>query len=153
MANPSAVWAQLALPYSPVGDIPFVDVDGVTIVTDSLNYYYRSALAALLATERVFQQTVFGGIRVGYSSTVFTPGTATINKPAGRVKLAAGASAIAIFSTYYHPSYVVLTQLESADTTLTKITVVAGSGFFSLVGNAAATADVTISFFIVGTIP
>jgi len=41
MANPSTVWAQLSLPASPVGSIPFVTYDTVTVVTDVQYFWYN----------------------------------------------------------------------------------------------------------------
>lgn len=42
MSNPSTIWGQLSLPLSPVGAIPFVSTDTVSILTDVLNLWYDS---------------------------------------------------------------------------------------------------------------
>ena len=41
MGNPTTIWASLALPYSAVGSIPFVDYDGLTITTDVYGLWYN----------------------------------------------------------------------------------------------------------------
>lgn len=137
MANPSTVWTQLSTPNSPIGSVPYVDVDGASIVTDVLNLFYNSTLKQLLAV---------GGFKVGYTDTTITPGSVTINKPAGRVKLAAGQTSLVVTNSLVSATSIIKLQLENNDVTLTRAIPVPAGGSFTITGNAACTAAVTITF-------
>lgn len=148
MTNPSTVWAQLALPNPPAGSLPFVSSDGATIVTDVLNLMYSGGLSSYAGSQAPLQLTVFGGVRVGYSDTTAVPGAAVINKPAGRVKIAAGQTTLVVTSSYAFATSIIRLIIETADATLTRCIPVPAAGSFTITGNAAATAAVTISFTI-----
>lgn len=148
MSNPSTVWSQLSLPNPAAGSLPFVDTDSATIVTDVVNFFYSQGLSQLTGTQCAYQLTVFGGVRVGFSNTTAVPGAATINKSAGRVLLAAGQISLVVTSSYAFATSIVGVTLETADATFTRVTVTPAAGSFTITGNAAATAAVTMSFSI-----
>jgi hypothetical protein len=150
MTNPSTVWAQLALPNPAVGSLPFVDTDGASIITDVLNLFYTKAGASLSGSLQNSQLTVAGGLRETYSDTTGVPGAATINKPAGRVKMAAGQTSLVVTNSYCFATSIVNAQIEGAafDATATRLQVTPGAGTFTITFNAAATAAVVISFDI-----
>lgn len=145
----STIWGQLEDPLSPIGSLPYISTDGVSIETDVLHFSYQSGTAIASGTLRPYQHTAWGGYRLAFTDSSTTPGAITINKPAGRVKIAAGASSIVVTSNYCFSSSIVLTQMEGAvDTTLTRIRVTPSDGSFTISGNAAATAALAISFVI-----
>lgn len=153
MSNPSTVWAQLSLPASPVGAIPFVFTDGVTIMVDPTNFKYTQAADTLLGTSSylAYQLTIANGIRVSYADTTATPGAATINKIAGRVRFAAAASALVVTNSNVFATSIIIPVIEGAfDATATRVQVSAqANGSFTLTLNAAATAPLTVSFVII----
>lgn len=148
MTNPSTVWTQLSMPNPPQASIPFVTTDGATIVTDVLNFFYSQGLSALSGSICNYQLTVYGGVRKAYTDTTATPGAVTINKSAGRVKLAAGQTSLVVTSSYAFASSIIKLQLETADATLTRVIPVPAAGSFTITGNAACTAAVNITFVI-----
>lgn len=148
MTNPSTVWAQLAMPNPPAGSLPFVSSDGATIITDVLNLFYSGGLSLLTGSMAANQLTVAGGVRIGYTDTTATPGAVTINKPAGRVKMAAGQTTLVVTSSYAFASSIIHINIETADATFTRCIPVPAAGSFSITGNAAATAAVNISYEI-----
>lgn len=155
MTNPSTIWASLSLPSSPSGSIPFVDIDLVTIITDVTNFFYTSATATLPTTAGISQYynqlTVLNGVRQGFtdnSASTATP--TTINKAAGRIKMAAGTSSFVVNSTLCFANSLIFLQLESNDATLTRVLVTSkAAGTFTITGNANATGTVTVEFLIV----
>ena len=149
MANPSTVWTQLALPNPPAGGIPFVDIDNASIITDVLNFYFTNANSVLTGSEIVHQLTVLNGTRVAYTDASGTPGAQTINKTAGRVAIAVGASAVTITNSCCFATSLVFAQLETADATLNRIVVAKSAGSFTITGNANATGNVIVSWQIV----
>jgi hypothetical protein len=156
MTNPSTVWTQLALGLSPIGSIPFVDTDGVSITTDVGNYKYTSqgALGSgqpSTSTFALFQLTVKGSLRVGYIDNTGQPPALGIfiSQPSGRVIIPSGANIVIVSNPYAFSNSIILAQLESADATLTRVVVTAhASGVFSITGNANATANCIVRFII-----
>lgn len=152
MSNPSTVWAQLSLPNSPVGAIPFVFTDGVTIMVDPTNFKYTQAADVLLGTSSylAYQLTLANGIRVNFQDLTAVPGNAVINKVAGRVKFAAAASVIVVTNSQVFANSIIRARIEGAyDATATRVQVTAqANGSFTLTLNAAATGQVTVSFDI-----
>lgn len=141
----STIWAALALPLSPVGDIPFVGTDKVTITTASPDFRYEAVLAIL---------NVFGGLKQGYFSLVAnTTGTVTVNAPSGRVTVPAGASICIVNCPYVlGTNSIVLLQLETVDATLIRVrptNIVEGQ--FIVSGNAVSTGNCTVSFVVSNT--
>lgn len=150
MSNPSTIWSQLALPNPPVGSIPFVFTDGATIVTDVVNFFYTQAGVTLAGTLQNSQLTVAGGLRESYTDTTTTPGAVTVNKPAGRSKIAAGQSTLVVTCAFCFLSSIVGINIEGGafDATATRFQVTPGAGSFTVTFNAAATAAVTFSWDI-----
>lgn len=153
MTNPSTIWASLALPSSPVGSIPFVDIDLVSIITDVLNFAYTSGTATLAggtSSQYYNQLTVKNGTRVNFtdnSASVVTP--VTINTMAMRLKFAAGAASIVVNSPLAFANSLIFTQLETADATLTRVAVISkAAGTFTLTGNANATGATIVDVLI-----
>lgn len=146
--NNSTVWTQLASPNSPVGSIPFVDIDGTGIVTDVTNFFYTAENGDTSGTKLAGQLSVLKGLRVGYQDRTSTPGSVTINEVAGRVLIAAGQSALTVTCSKCFTSSIVQVTIETADVTLIRIVPVRYNGSFVLSGNAAATAGVTVAFLI-----
>ena len=147
-SNNSTVWTQLSTPNSPVGSVPFVDIDGTSIVTDVANFFYTATDGDTSGTKLAGQLSILKGLRVGYQDKTSTPGSVTINEVAGRVLIAAGQSALTVTCNKCFSSSIVQAVIESADTTLIRIVPVRYDGSFVLSGNAAATAGVTVAFFI-----
>lgn len=135
--NPSTIWSQLSTPTSPAGAIPFIASDNVTPIIDVLNFFYDATL---------LQLKVAGGLKVGYTDSTAVPGAATINKPAGRVKLSAGQTSLVVTNSLVAATSIIKLQLETADATLIRVIPVPAAGSFTITGNAAATAAVTITF-------
>lgn len=151
MSNPSTVWSQLSLPNSPIGSLPFVYTDGVTILTDVLNLYYTQTGDPLIAGSRVANQlTVTNGLRIAFDDTTGVPGAAIINKTAGRVKIAAGQTTLVVTCNKAFANSMISVRLEgAADATGTRAFVsVQAAGSFTISLNAAATAPITMSFNI-----
>lgn len=150
MSTPSTVWAQLSTPLSPVGSVPFVGSDGVSIITDVNNFFYSNAVGTgnILAG----QLKLSGGVRFGYENKTSTPGSVTLNQITGRVTIPAGQSFINVTNSACFGTSIILLTLLNADTTLTRIVPVASDGAFTLSGNAAATANVTVAFVIVNVV-
>jgi hypothetical protein len=140
MGNPSTIWAQLAMPNPPAGSIPFVLSDGITIGTDVLNFFYDQVNNVLDITN---------GIEV-FSFDAAAAGQVTINHVAGSGIMAAGSLSLTVLNNKILNSHAkVFIQSRSNDATATRFSVVLGGGGFLITANAAATANVTIDFFIV----
>ncbi|AEI70977.1 hypothetical protein [EBPR podovirus 3] len=77
-----------------------------------------------------------------------TTGSATINRRAGRVNMAAGASLIVVTNKLANANSVILATVGSNDSTLKSVQAVSDAGYFILYGNAAATAETRISFLL-----
>lgn len=149
MSNPSTIWAALSLPSSPVGSIPFVFTDGATIATDVVNFFYTQAGVGLTGTLQNLQLTVAGGIRQTYTDTTTTPGAVTINKPSGRIKMAAGQTSIVVTSQFAFLSSIIRAAIEGAfDATATRLQVTPANGSFTITANAACTTALVINFDI-----
>lgn len=149
MSNPSTIWTQLSLPNSPAGSIPFVDyADDTSILTDVINFFYTLAGAPLSGSIQNAQLTVAGGLRETYSDTTSVPGAATINKPAGRIKMAAGQSSIVVTNQYCFATSIVKVNIEGAsfDATATRFQVTPAAGSFTVTFNAPSTAAIVLSF-------
>lgn len=155
MTNPSTIWTQLSLPSSPVGSIPYVDIDLVTIVTDVTNFFYTPTNATLPLTAGISQYynqlTVLNGLRQGYTDvSAGTTTPVTINKAAGRIKMAVGTSVFVVNSTLCFANSLIFLQIETADATLTRVALTSkAAGTFTITGNANATGAVIVQFLIV----
>lgn len=77
-----------------------------------------------------------------------TTGSAVINRRAGRVNMAAGASLVVVTNKLATVNSVILATVGSNDSTLKSVQAVSDAGYFILYGNAAATAETRISFLL-----
>jgi hypothetical protein len=78
-----------------------------------------------------------------------TPGAVTINKPSGRVAIAAGESSVVVTDSVVTPTSIVIAVLQSLDATLTSIPIVIpDAGRFTICGNALATTDTVVGFVV-----
>jgi len=103
------------------------------------------AVANLAATQAA------AGVSLNRTDSSGTPGNATINTPKGRCAIAAAAAAVTITSSIVTATSTVLAVINQAatDATLTSILrVQTGAGTFTITGNAAATAAVTVDFVV-----
>lgn len=78
-----------------------------------------------------------------------TTGAQVINKPAGSVNFAAGATSLVVSNALVTTNSIVLVTINTNDTTLFRISAVAGAGTITLNGNAAATAETRVSFLVI----
>jgi hypothetical protein len=79
-----------------------------------------------------------------------TPGSATVNADRGRCAFASGQSTLTITNNVVTANSVVMVRLETMDATLTQILLVTPTaGSFTLTGNAAATGNPIVRFFVV----
>lgn len=152
MSNPSTIWAALSLPLSPVGEVPFVGLDGVSIAADAANFNYAQSGAQLAGTQRTKQLTVAGGIRTDILDVTNIVNIAvTCNAVCGRVNMPGGASTVTVTNTFVAEDSVIFLQLEEIDATLLRVipATLPGGGIFQIVGNAAAAATRVIAFMVV----
>lgn len=91
-----------------------------------------------------------GSLSLDATDASGTPGAATINKLAGKVAVAIGASSVTVTNSLVTTSSIVLASLQFVDATLTQIlSVVPGSGSFTITGNANATDATKIAFVVI----
>jgi len=91
------------------------------------------------------------GVSLNRTDSSGTPGNATINTPKGRCAIAAAAASVVITSSIVTATSTVLAVINQAatDATLTQILrVQTAGGSFTITGNAAATAAVTVDFVV-----
>ena len=84
-------------------------------------------------------------------STITPPGTTgnqTINKPAGRVNIAASGTTITVTNNLVTANSIVLVEKVTADATASVTSVVPGSGSF-VINTAACTAETAFSFLVI----
>lgn len=138
LGTQSTVWAQLTAPVSPVGSIPYVYADAATIATDVSNLQWDATNLRLISTN---------GLEQTYSDISTTPAAAgTINNSAGRFAFSAATTIFTLTNTLAAVGDIVLFSLETADATLTRLIAVAGAGFITFTGNAAATGITKVTF-------
>jgi hypothetical protein len=79
-----------------------------------------------------------------------TTGAQTINKPAGSVNFAAGAgvAGLVVTNNLVTTSSIILCQVMTNDTTLKTALAVAGAGSFTIFGNANATAETKVAWWV-----
>lgn len=178
----TTVWSSLAISGTPTANcIPWIDPNTFQPTNDSVFQYipasadtlgagivYAGGLvppsinaatptnplvrtSARLGLVRNGITLAFGVLHMDYAQAGVA-GAYTIHKPAGQVKIAAGASSIVVTNNMVTANSIILCTVASADGTLTFIkNVVAAAGSFTITANAAATADCKINFFIVST--
>ena len=92
---------------------------------------------------------VYGRYNMAATDATGTPGAVTVNKAAGQVAIAAGASSVVVTNSLVTTASIVLVVLQRVDATLTQIlSVVPGAGSFTIRGNANATATTTMGFVV-----
>jgi hypothetical protein len=149
MSNPSTIWASLSSPLSPIGDVPFVGTDGVTIQTDATGFIYTQTGATLTDTMLEQQLTVKAGLRVDYDENLIGAVTAaTINTISGRFVIGSTKNTKVVTCNKCYSSSIVLLNIETSDATLTRLSIAVADGSFTVTGNAAATNNVTVSYII-----
>lgn len=79
-----------------------------------------------------------------------TTGAQTINKGAGTVNFAAGATSLVVTNSLVTATTKILATVQTNDTTAKSVAVVAASGSFTLYLNAAATAETAVAWQISG---
>lgn len=82
----------------------------------------------------------------GTLTTSGTTGAQTINKPAGRVNFAAGATSLVVTCDQCNTSCIVKAFVQTNDTTMKSVVGVPSSGSFTLYPNAAPTAETAVFF-------
>lgn len=90
-----------------------------------------------------------GDYRTTSTDTSGTPGNATIDKPAGRVALAAGDTAVVVNCALCRASSHVFIAKQHNDVAALDFKVVPGNGAFTITSAVPAAAAVTFDFFIV----
>lgn len=100
--------------------------------------------------------TDLGGITEGYRQAFFdatitaggTTGNQVINKAAGSVNFAALATSLTVTSNKVTVNSIVICIVATNDTTLKSVQCVPTVGSFTMFGNAAATAETRVSFWV-----
>ena len=78
-----------------------------------------------------------------------TTGAQTINKVAGSVNFAAGASSLVVTNSLCSTSSLVFATVQSNDATAKSVSAVVGSGSFTLYLNAVATSETKVAFWVI----
>lgn len=141
MANPSTIWAQLAMPNPPAGSVPFVLSDGATIGTDVLNFWYDPTLDELHTSNSAVIKSQQN--QAGVASPV------TINYPSGIATIKAGASSVVVNNNKVRTNALVFIQRRNVDATAISLSVTVGVGSMTITSNANATGDVNVNFLLV----
>jgi hypothetical protein len=92
--------------------------------------------------------TTNGG-KATVGDSTFAAGNATLHTSSGTSTIALGASTCVITNGFVTAGSRVLVQLETADATLTRVTVVPGAGSFTVTGNGVATANTDFSWVVI----
>jgi len=120
--------------------------NGVVTLTMSTTIPAGSGLAVTYSQPTFVK---FGKIAGGIADSTGTPGAATQNTRRGRVAIAAAASSVVVTNSLVTSSSVITATLQTVDGTLTQLlTVVPGSGSFTITGNAAATAATNVCWVL-----
>ena len=78
-----------------------------------------------------------------------TTGAQTINKAAGKVNFAAGASSLVVTNSLVGTNSVILATVATNDATMKTVSAVPASGFFTLYSNSMATTETAVSFLVI----
>ncbi len=90
-----------------------------------------------------------GGLTMDRTDSTASPGDAVINKMAGVSSIAAGQASVTITNSLVTTSSSVFAMLQASDGTLTQILrCVPGSGSFTITGNASATGNTRVAWFV-----
>lgn len=78
-----------------------------------------------------------------------TTGAQTINKNAGSVNFAAAATSLVVTNSRVTTASVIIATVATDDATMLSVKAVAAAGSFTLIANAAATAETRVNFLII----
>ena len=102
------------------------------------------------ATNNIFAVKGNGLLQVGATITSGgTTGAQTIDKSAGAVNFAATDSSLVVTNSLVSTNSIVMCTVATNDTTLKSVQCVPASGSFTMFGNAAATAETRVNFFVI----
>jgi hypothetical protein len=91
----------------------------------------------------------FGGnVLIGSGNSTGTPGNATLNFPAGRSSIAAGAATVTITSSFVSATSIIFVALQTNDATAILKNVVPAAGSFAVNLTAAATGNTNFCWFV-----
>lgn len=121
--------------------------------------YYNDLLAFCASTgtyayKATIQTIVQAGLSIDFvlSKTITATGTngaQTINKSAGSVNFAAGATSLVVTNSLVTANSIVIPVVAANDTTMKTVSVVQASGSFTLYPNAAPTAATRVNFLVI----
>lgn len=138
-----------------VGDRILVNSADVTVTAVSSDLLTLTVSGAVTAgaglaiayVPPTFQK--FGRVNGGISDSTGSPGAATQNTRRGRVAIAIGSASVVVTNSLVTTSSVITATLQTVDATLTQLlTVVPGSGSFTITGNATATAATNVCWVL-----
>lgn len=72
MGNPSTIWSQLSLPLSAAGSVPYVDSDGITIVT-KVSYFWFNPLSYQLSVGTQGDQSGTDSLNTYFNVDAYAP--------------------------------------------------------------------------------
>lgn len=91
--------------------------------------------------------------KLSFDRTIVAAGTTsaqTINQPSGRVNLAAGATSVVVTDNLVKVTSMVQVSLASNDSSAKSVIAVPANGSFTIVPNAASTAEIKVDFIVIG---
>lgn len=139
MAGGTTVWVALASPNQPVGGVPFIDSNNEPDI-DVVNFFYDSVQKML---------KVLNGIAFDYTLAAGT-GAQVINKSCGVVKFAAAAQTLVVTNNLIDLNSLIIPAVLGDDATGKSCVISAqAAGSFTLKLNAAATAQLSVGFFVI----
>jgi len=125
--------------------------------------FFNDGTSAQISTSQILLLTATGGLVVGggislqdFAAPILartitaagTTGAQTINKMAGTVNFAAGASTLVVTNSRVSTTSIIFATIRTDDATATIKNVVAASGSFTITLTAAATAETSVGFFV-----
>lgn len=115
----------------------------------AINYMNGALLLGTTTNDTVSKLQVNGGMAAaGTITTPRTTGAVTINKPVGRVNIAAAGTAITVTNSLVTANSIVMAVCATNDATAQVKNVVAAAGSFTINLAAAATAETAINFTV-----
>jgi len=126
-------------------DLKIIQTTSTVALTDKLIVSNAEAKTPKAITVADFLASMF-------DSTITPAGTTgarTINKNAGSVNFAAGASTLVVTNSLVSTSSVILATVGSNDSTMKGVHVVAGAGSFTIHGNTVPTGETRVNFLVI----
>lgn len=111
-----------------------------------------AAQPVIFGTNNLERLRISGTGSIVFPSTVTAGGTTgnqTINKPSGTVNIAAAGTTVTVTNSLVTTSSIIIPVLRTNDATAIIKNIVPGSGSFVINLNAAATAEISIGFFVI----